>query len=1769
MSQIKLVNLASSMLKFDDQKRRQYQAGLSELAELIGIPDDIRNLTYNIDLLVAIFKDLPKQLVSPAINDFLNTTHRLIYEHFKGRHDCYGQFKLHQPTQKSHIPKNQFPLYLAIDNLRRQPHNAKGLIIFCAILLKAAKNPISISVTKSILIDSDIRLLAQINEIGADSYLSRLEKTLEVINRSDSSDLDSAIKDTMISASAFFHGSISPAKTTEGTLSDDAPKPVREPSNRPHVKHETQQQSLTKISTRLFKNKTRSTTIRPIPIAEEVLPAESVFEDAPDIELHPIEKIDDQPTSFKRAKKAASEKRFRDAMTAQFLKSDRKRLTELELNRICEHVINELETQGGNQIVAFSVLLTLTTGAEPLFWCDWRCAPSQDAPYIDLELGTVVHYAQADGGFWKPDEIQQTKLIPVTDRVSLPLEERLLAYLKSHGLVQAQTLSEILGQTGEELDSACTEWIKKLFSDSSRWFTIKRVRYYLYQNIMTQTLDETLASHITVQPTYKIPASNSYTAVSQQRLYETFCNALPSIFNFAKPAQPNLLVGSKLQVRLDFLQSFLTERLQRYSDALAELSHRSTLTDIINAHNLFIDYAALVGFIHTSHRPQEDPWARPSDFLSNLHGVFITDKVTGVHNVTRLSYFGSHFRLLLENYHKHLKNLAYWLTHFDLPIEALRVASLLDEPNEDAFAPYFFYLEQSKSALSFVSITSNQLYKRMPEFGLPWNFGRHLRASYFQANNVPAEYINYDFGHVGIGQQPFGDYSALKPADIEAVIKPVVDKLSDELNIQVALPMPFKQSKLALPDKALLTPDHAVVLGFTKRQQKREKKAKSDHEIIRTIQQKYFSDENSEHLTQQDLEKALDVIYSRSPVHLVKTLNLFSRLCNGFIAKHNLELSPPSRLIELKNEVSTFTPDSGNLIARAIKIRHRLPNRLEQFNSGNTLKERLNDALAKLVLTLNFYSLLSCPKTLKPLLIAIKENDKFWFNNRLHINLRHKGRVYRMIPIDHLSAALVVQIKDLVRPNTPTKRFYLEEIEPVLFIMTEKLFNERLSVKKLAAISTELAKIELPGYLRAVQTGARLYASLDEAAWVRYHQGIRIQREPIKQEGTEKHRLPPRQKKLSQTILEYRQPSNIDLSQATRQRRRMTKVLREGIKFSREVNLEKLTVLLSEFRQENTLLITLLLCQWLMDSIARPGKRVSKLAYSTILTEFATVARHLTEAYATQHILDSSIADRVDEFQSIIFLEDSGQAERKAALLNFDDFLARQHKLKPIPPTTLEAQANDDPLKVDANFINEHEYSAVLRYLIQPFGEHNLELQCILALYYRLGMRPSEAFKFSFKDVQIGRKKEESYIINKFNNLGRLKNKASVRLIFFDPLTDEEFQQFREWFEEAKSKTPSLTQSIWAIDQREATDLISHALKTVTGDDDLSPRNLRHGVVSQLIKTMQLNNDDKDWQALSQRAFNTGLPTRRCIFHIARIVGHGGPSTTTFNYANLYEPLLDAAFPVPELNQYTFFSATLNKSPDLIRQWIRRSEYEDPSLAVIAQEFKRDKSFQELITHYKNPVEIPPLNNKLMSLHYDLINWHNPSEFKLLHRLRPSELEDLEDKIFKLALYKGFDPYQIAASKIRTEGLNLIPVDAEIEPKGATAFLENFFQLFNGITLEKLESICYKWSKLRTNFLFSTEEEASEFVNFFDELFSSPSKRSPSEHQQMLRLGIKKHSGSPIEPLGGEIHPRYAPSYLTLAFTSVDDDSDMNLFMSLGLKLLTVYLHLKKPSAPN
>jgi hypothetical protein len=296
------------------------------------------------------------------------------------------------------------------------------------------------------------------------------------------------------------------------------------------------------------------------------------------------------------------------------------------------------------------------------------------------------------------------------------------------------------------------------------------------------------------------------------------------------------------------------------------------------------------------------------------------------------------------------------------------------------------------------------------------------------------------------------------------------------------------------------------------------------------------------------------------------------------------------------------------------------------------------------------------------------------------------------------------------------------------------------------------------------------------------------------------------------------------------------------------------------------------------------------------------------------------------------------------------------------------------------------------------------------------------------------------------------------------------------------------------------------------------------------------------------------------------LVGHGGPSTTTFNYANLYEPLLDVALPSIELNQYNFFSATLNKSSSLIRQWIKRSNHQDPSLAVIANQFKQDESLEALIVQFKHPEIKTPSNNNLVSLHYDLVNWSNPASYKFLNELAPTELASLEEKMVKLSFYKGFDPYQIAAHKIRIEGLNLTPIPPDIDAKSVQTveFIEKFFQLINQVTFKNLENICYKWTRLQSDFYLTNTEEADDLIRFFENLLSDPLNQNISEHNWPIVYSEKKQLTSSVKKsIGGDINPRFSPSYSVLSFKS-KTGYNLNHQMSLCLYLLFIYFQLKK-----
>jgi len=507
------------------------------------------------------------------------------------------------------------------------------------------------------------------------------------------------------------------------------------------------------IITSLLDGETKSVQHRPPQEDLELILADSKNEEALQELLVPEIKINGSPVSRRLNYSFAKQTRIKNAMSSQFLKNDRNHLTPHEISVIFSACISDISNKSTlSSIPAFSSLLTLTTGAEPKKWSSWVFTDSEPelGYFINVNEAWICHPINMEKLSWTPSPEQQQYLHPTSNIVVLPIEENLLTFLKKIPYATNKSLSEVLNKDAAFLSEEATSWIKDLFKSQNRWFTISRLRDWLFHEIMSNTMDEAIASHICAQHTLELSPGTNYATFSLSTIHDNYLSSFPDGFKFKSLSQFNSrLIGSKLSIKEEFLKETLAKLKSNYLSLKNKITSKSTLTHIINTHNSYISYIIFMAFINTSHRPVQDPFARKIDFITENKAVFITDKVIGIQNITRLSFYGDCFSEQLVNYENHLKQLSFWLSCFKLNDESAIVNSITSSV-DSSYSAYFFYLRQERKKIYFDSVREKKLKEQNPDFCLPWNFGRHLRATKLREFAVPAEYINYDFSDINI-----------------------------------------------------------------------------------------------------------------------------------------------------------------------------------------------------------------------------------------------------------------------------------------------------------------------------------------------------------------------------------------------------------------------------------------------------------------------------------------------------------------------------------------------------------------------------------------------------------------------------------------------------------------------------------------------------------------------------------------------------------------------------------------------------------------------------------------------------------------------------------------------------------------------------------------------------------------------------------------------------------------------------------------------------------
>jgi len=386
-----------------------------------------------------------------------------------------------------------------------------------------------------------------------------------------------------------------------------------------------------------------------------------------------------------------------------------------------------------------------------------------------------------------------------------------------------------------------------------------------------------------------------------------------------------------------------------------------------------------------------------------------------------------------------------------------------------------------------------------------------------------------------------------------------------------------------------------------------------------------------------------------------------------------------------------------------------------------------------------------------------------------------------------------------------------------------------------------------------------------------------------------------------------------------------------------------------------------------------------RLAIQTVEKMASYVGRYLTEICCTTDILQADSEELEMLYSSIIDISDANQMSRKETLERFHSFLVQNFNSSKIDWDNITVISNDPQSMIDSSLISEKEFSYLTQSIKATNFEFKDEIRLIFSFYFKLGLRVSEIYKISYKEIII-QNEYDSYIILIGNHLGGLKNSNSYRIVYFDNrLTAEEFKLFKKII--TQKNNYASTSSIWSIDRSRCTTILNNLIKDLTGDPSLSIRNLRHSYASLNIQKINMLNKKpsdlgideniKNWYV---KRFNTEYPTRRALYFVAKSLGHGSPSTTLCNYTNNYEEFIpdlinssnNSSAILSDLNLLSNLTEVNANSIRVKKSRFKKLKIIDTTSHFVSQIIKKHENLIVKKSHYlaDKPAEMRIYNNE-------------------------------------------------------------------------------------------------------------------------------------------------------------------------------------------------------------
>lgn len=1064
---------------------------------------------------------------------------------------------------------------------------------------------------------------------------------------------------------------------------------------------------------------------------------------------------------------------------------------------------------------------------------------------------------------------QNSNDIYLHTHMPLPLEKTVGFLLKKLNIesIINKSLFDVLSQTDIEQAKS----FKKITGFRQYRMTARKVSDTLWHYVLNDSQDEVKTAYLQGGAYSFIHMGCYYTNLNINALVDQFIETSKKVFkksfyvkNDSNSAFFKDRIGSQRSPSLNALKTFLNLKFKTLIKRKEELTSSD---DFWSFHNEISLYTITLLNLSSSHRPNTDPYYSVLNFIEEDY-VQITEKVVMEGFEGRLAVLNENSRKQLNHYLTHLKQL---VTIFNLQgsnVLAGTIENLITSKiNLKENIPLFFTV--TNGVLNKITRTTLSEYCT-DEVELYSNFNRHFFSSKLAELNTPRYLIATQMGHVSKGKEPFSLNSNLSPDVFKERILPAMNKMFEELDLQIISPLDvandksFKIQEFSFK-KTMLGP-------FLREEQRNIELSKKDIKSINILLLGQEDDKRNLYIDAQARLRHVELVEQQ------KQFNQYSHKVMFHYYLYNEQHNNWFIKTENKLSKSPFDQNFGEKYYQGKKRVNAIRGLINDFLNNKLILNQQEE-----VVLFSLSALVSGSVIDKQQLISICNTISSNYSE-LKISLvveltDEKGNIRCWI-LNSLSLAVFKKLAIKTRLNVNDETYTK--------ILKNKFNLSNLT--KLINTITSFQKIYLPSFVTEYTSKKQYQSSIGikgyKALFGDYADLNTTNETSISQEeGFEKIDLPKNSSNDSFVILK-------DFSKLLSQHKENNS--------GQQKTLGSIKIWLEDLVSNSPLeLASLLLIKWTMKRLAENHLKVSSVHtyFSKIYPYIDSNFKDLKSFEALNNeVLKDKIYPKILKDMAGDYQQSTGEIPY-SALTNFHNYLAEEFGCIYLIfiGRRVESIASIYPV------ILEEQYQACLKAIeLDPETSSALkrDLKISLIFYKRLGLRKNELFKIQLKDVCLESKTihisgknfqaEKSSLGNRIIPYHQLLTKTEISL--FESLVKKEqvnkqhnFLLFALFIEEIGELTVRTKISRY----------LTLLIRSVTKDPNISIKSMRKSFASEIFLKICLGNNYQyllNYSVLKQAKlpinlstfFNESSPINQSWL-LADWIGHSTPKTT-FEY---------------------------------------------------------------------------------------------------------------------------------------------------------------------------------------------------------------------------------------------------------------------------------------------